>query len=124
MRFLSTRVHGVLDYGTGALLVALPWVGGFAIGGPEQWVSVGAGAAVLLYSLLTDYELGAVRRLGMPVHLWLDALGGVFLAASPWVLGFDQQVWMPHVAVGLFEVLSATLTNTIPSYERRRAAPT
>lgn len=122
MRFLSTRAHGVLDYATGALLVALPWVAGFATGGPEQWATVGAGAAVLLYSLFTDYELGVVRRLGVPVHLFLDMLGGVFLAASPWLLGFDQRVWIPHVAVGLFEVLAALLTNTIPSYERRRAA--
>lgn len=122
MRFLSTRAHGVLDYATGALLVALPWVAGFANGGPEQWVPVGAGAAILLYSLLTDYELGAVRKLGVPVHLFLDMLGGVFLAASPWLLDFDQRVWIPHVAVGVFEVLAALLTNTIPSYERRRAA--
>lgn len=122
MAFLSTRVHGVMDYLMGALLIALPWLGGFATGGAEQWVPVGVGALVLLYSLFTDYELGAVRRLGMPVHLWLDALGGIFLAASPWVFAFDQQVWMPHLALGLTEVLAAMLTNTIPSYERRRTA--
>lgn len=122
MAFLSTRVHGVLDYLMGALLIALPWLGGFATGGAEQWVPVGVGASVVLYSLFTDYELGAVRRLGMPVHLWLDALGGIFLAASPWIFAFDQQVWMPHMALGLTEVLAAMLTNTIPSYERRRTA--
>lgn len=122
MAFLSTRVHGVMDYLMGALLIALPWLGGFATGGAEQWVPVGVGASVLLYSLFTDYELGAVRRIGMPVHLWLDALGGIFLAASPWIFAFDQQVWMPHLALGLTEVLAAMLTNTIPSYERRRTA--
>lgn len=122
MRFFSTRVHGVLDYLMGALLVALPWLGGFATGGAEQWVPVGVGAGVLLYSLFTDYEPGVVRRLSMPVHLWLDALGGLFLAASPWIFAFDEQVWVPHVALGLAEVLAATLTNTIPAYERRRTA--
>lgn len=122
MGFLSTRIHGVLDYLMGALLIALPWLGGFATGGAEQWVPVGVGASVLLYSLFTDYELGAVRRIGMPVHLWLDALGGIFLAASPWVFAFDQQVWVPHLALGLAEVASAVVTNTIPSYERRRTA--
>ncbi|MBV9774576.1 MAG: hypothetical protein JO040_11535, partial [Gemmatimonadetes bacterium] len=71
-------------------------------------------------SLFTDYELGAVRRLQMPVHLWLDGLGGILLAASPWIFGFDQTVWIPHVAAGAFEVLAALVTNTIPSYERRR----
>ena len=122
MRAFTTRIHGVLDYLMGALLVALPWIGGFATGGPEQWVPVGLGAGVLAYSLVTDYELALVRKLPMPVHLWLDALGGLFLAASPWIFGFDEQVWQPHVALGLAEVVAAMLTNTIPSYERRRVA--
>ena len=42
---LSTRVHGFLDYTVGALLIAAPWIFGFARGGLESWVFVGAGAA-------------------------------------------------------------------------------
>lgn len=121
MRFLTTRIHGVLDYALGALLIALPLAAGLGTGGPEGWVPMAMGAALLAYSLFTDYELGAVRRIGMPVHLWLDAVGGVLLAASPWLFGFDTRVWAPHLALGLLEVAAASLTNTIPSYERRRA---
>ncbi|HEX2202702.1 MAG TPA: SPW repeat protein [Longimicrobium sp.] len=117
---LSTRVHGMLDYAAGALLVALPFVGGFG-GGPQTWVPVGLGVALLLYSALTDYELGLVKRLPVPAHLWLDAVGGVLLAVSPWLFGFDSEVWLPHLLVGLFEVVSAIFTDTIPAYERRRA---
>lgn len=117
---LSTRVHGVLDYLVGVLLAASPWLLGFARGGAETWVPVVLGAGVVAYSLFTDYELGVVRRLQMTVHLWLDAIGGVVLAGSPWVLGFDERVWVPHLAFGLFEVATAVVTNTIPSYERRR----
>lgn len=117
---LSTRVHGVLDYLTGAVLLLLPWVLGFGAKGPEGWVLLGLGAGVVAYSLLTDYELGAARKLQMPVHLWMDALGGVLLAASPWLLGFDERVWVPHVAVGLFELAAAAFTDTVPSYDRRR----
>lgn len=119
---LSTRVHGVLDYLVGALLVALPWLLGFAHGGAETWVPVAVGGAAVAYSLFTDYELGVVRKIQMPVHLWLDALGGVVLAASPWLFGFDEHVWAPHLALGLFEVAAAAFTHTIPSYERRRAS--
>jgi hypothetical protein len=118
---LSTRVHGFLDYLVGALLLAAPWVLGFARGGAETWVPVALGAGVIGYSLFTDYELGVVKRLQMPVHLWLDGIGGVLLAASPWIFDFDRHVWIPHLAVGLFEVGTAFLTHTIPSYERRRA---
>ncbi len=119
---LPTRIHGILDYLMGALLIASPWLFGFADHEAARWVPVVLGAGVLLYSLLTDYELGAVKRIQMPVHLMLDALGGILLAASPWVLGFDERVWMPHVVLGAVEVLTAAITNTVPGYERRRTA--
>ena len=118
---LPTRVHGFLDYALGALLLAAPWVLGFGTGGPESWVPMALGAGIILYSLLTDYELGVVKRIQLPVHLMLDAVGGVFLAVSPWLFGFDGDVWVPHVALGLFELLTAAVTDTIPAYERRRA---
>ena len=118
---LPTRVHGMLDYLLGALLIAAPWLFGFADGGAEQWVPVALGAGVLLYSAFTDYELGVVKKLQMPAHLLLDALGGLLLAASPWMFGFDERVWIPHVAVGLVEVVTAAITNTVPGYERRRS---
>ena len=121
MHLLSTRIHGVLDYLVGALLIAAPWLLGFARGGPEQWVLVAVGGAALVYSVFTDYELGLVKALQTPLHLWLDAFGGAFLAISPWLFGFDQQLWIPHLAAGVFQMLAALVTNTVPSYERRRA---
>ena len=36
MRIISTRVHGVVDYVGGALLVVSPWLFGFADGGAQQ----------------------------------------------------------------------------------------
>ena len=117
---LPTRIHGVLDYTVGALLIALPFLLGFG-GGAQTWVPVALGAAAIAYSLCTDYELGVVKRLQMPAHLWLDGLSGVLLAASPWVFGFDTEVWVPHVAIGLLEIAVALVTDTIPGYERRGA---
>ena len=119
---LSTRVHGFLDYIVGALLVAAPWILGFANGGMEQWVFVGAGLAALVYSLFTDYELGVVRRIQMPVHLWLDGISGIFLMLSPWIFAFDDVVRVPHLVAGALEIVVALVTTTIPGYERRRGA--
>jgi hypothetical protein len=118
MRFFTTRIHGVLDYLVGLLLIAVPLTQHWP--GAAGAVPMTLGVATLVYSIFTDYELGLVKKLHMPVHLWLDGLSGLFLAASPWIFGFDQTMWKPHVAVGAFEVLAALLTNTIPSYERRR----
>src|SRR5688572_26003589 len=85
MRVIPTRVHGVIDYLMGIVLIAAPWVLDFADGGPEQWVPVILGIGVILYSLFTKYELGVLRTIPMAVHLWLDFGGGVVLAVSPWI---------------------------------------
>ena len=120
MPSLSTRAHGVLDYALAGLLIAVPWLLGFAVGGAAMWIPVLIGAGLLLYSAFTDYELSVIKRIQMPAHLWLDAFAGVLLAISPWLWGFDQRVWIPHLVLGLSLVAAAGLTNTIPGYERRR----
>jgi len=117
MRVISTQVHGILDYLVGLLLVVAPWLFGFADNDTAKWVTIAVGITALLYSLVTDYELSVARVLPMSAHLALDALSGAFLAASPWLFGFSQEVWVPHVIIGLFEIGAALLTHTVPDHE-------
>lgn len=121
MRFIPTRVHGIIDYLMGILLIAAPWLLGFAQGGAETWVPVILGIGVLLYSLLTNYELGLMHVLSMPMHLWLDGLGGALLAVSPWLFGFADFVWVPHLVLGLLEIGAALTTQKVPF--QKTAAP-
>lgn len=114
MRFITTKTHGILDYVIGILLIAAPWILGFANQGPATYVPVVLGVAVILYSLFTDYEVGAVRAIPMTGHLWMDAIGGIILAASPWLFGFADYVYWPHLIVGLGEVAAAITTQTQP----------
>ena len=107
---MSTKTHGILDYVVGALLIVSPWLFGFAAGGAETWIPVILGAAALAYSLCTDYELGAVRIIPMSTHLTLDFLSGAFLAISPWLFGFAELVAMPHLFLGLFEMIAVLMT--------------
>ncbi len=107
----------MLDYGMEVLLILAPWIFGFADGGARQWVPIILGAGAILYSLVTDYELGVARMLPMPVHLGLDAASGVFLAVSPWLFGFADAIWWPHVIFGLLEVGAALMTQTTPADE-------
>jgi hypothetical protein len=116
MRFISTRTHGVLDYATGVLLIAAPWLFGFSDAGLAAWIPIGVGIALLAASLMTDYELGAVRAIPMPAHLAMDGLEGVLLIASPWLFGFADRIWWPHVVVGLLELGAAMMTERTPSY--------
>lgn len=121
MRFIPTRIHGMMDYAIGLLLIAAPWLLGFGQGGAETWVPVILGAGVIAYSLMTDYELGYARMIGMRTHLALDGVGGAFLLISPWLFGFADQVWIPHVVIGLLEMGAAFCTEQIPYKGRRRA---
>lgn len=90
MRFISTAVHGVLDYVMGAVLIASPWIFDFADRGPAMYVPIIVGSAVIVYSLFTRYEAGLVDVIPMRIHLWLDGLGGAVLAASPWLFGLAE----------------------------------
>jgi len=118
MRFIPSRVHGVLDYLIGLLLIAAPWLFGFAGGGIAMWLPIVLGAGVILYSLFTDYELAVVRIIPLPMHLMLDAAGGALLAVSPWLFGFADQVWAPHLIFGLLDVGAAAMTQTQPGTRR------
>ena len=112
MRFLPTRLHGVIDYLWGLALLATPWLFGFADVTAAKWLAVIFGLGAILYSAVTDYELGLVRVLPMVLHLGLDGLAGAFLAASPWLFGFADRVFWPHLAFGLFSVAASLITRT------------
>ena len=43
-------------------------------------------------------------------HLMLDVGSGILLTASPWLFGFADRVWIPHVVFGLFEIAPSLMT--------------
>jgi hypothetical protein len=110
MRFISTKAHGVMDYLMGILLIASPWLFNFAGGGAETWVPVVLGASTVIYSLLTDYELGISRTLSMRTHLTIDLVSGILLALSPWLFGFSEFVYLPHLVLGILEIGASLMT--------------
>src|SRR4051812_33435310 len=116
MKIISTKEHGALDYVVGALLIAAPWVFGFYKGGIESYVPIAMGSLTLLYSLCTDYELGVFKLLTVRTHLMLDLLSGLTLAASPWLFHFDEVVYLPHLLVGIVEIVVVVLSERVPYY--------
>ncbi len=107
---IPTRVHGIIDYLVAIILILAPFILGFADGSAAQWVPILIGVLTIASSLLTRYELGAVRVIPMVGHLWIDVAAGVFLALSPWLFGFADLVWWPHVLFGLMYIIIPTLT--------------
>lgn len=116
MKIIPTSVHGVLDYIVGLALLAAPNIFGFANGPTSAvWIPRILGIIVLLQAICTDYELGLAKLIPWSMHRMDDFVAGLFLAASPWLFGFNKQpnnVWMPHLIVGLFIFLSTLMTDT------------
>jgi hypothetical protein len=131
MRFISTYVHGMLDYGIGVILLLSPWIFGFAAQGadpqavpgtnPMSVIPILLGISIMVLALFTNYEFGAIRKIPMVTHLWIDALAGLFLAASPWLFGFADYVYLPHVLLGVAEIGAALFTATAaPAYPEKK----
>lgn len=115
MTIISTRVHGIMDYLMGVILIIAPWVFNFAAGGAETWIPVILGVGTILYSLMTNYEYGAANIISMRTHLWLDGIAGLFLAISPWLFNFADIVYLPHLILGVLEIGAVLMTDSTPA---------
>lgn len=112
MKFISTKTHGVLDYLMGFLLIALPFILDIRTDLSEGMVLIVLGAAMVLLAVLTKYEAGIIKVIPMRVHLVIDIMSGVVLAASPWLFGFADRAYMLYVFLGLFEIIAAIVSES------------
>ncbi len=109
MRFIPTMLHGVLDYLVGVMLIGLL----FALGAQEPALItlIALGLFAIVYSLFTDYELGAVRFLRVRFHLALDTIFGIIMLFIPTAFHLPPAIGWPVYAVGIFAILLAAITN-------------
>jgi hypothetical protein len=84
MRFIPTIAHGLAHYVVGLIVIALPSYLGCTANARIVFVTLGL--AVIIYSLMTDYELSLVRILRIRFHLLLDFLFGVAMLLAPTLL--------------------------------------
>ena len=125
MRFIPTSVHGAIDHVVGPTLVIAPTLLRLRRSSPEGIVARAVGGAEAVYSNLTDYELSVKNVVPMPVHLALDAVGGATLALVPQLTGArrrGKKHWVPHLAIGAFEVGMAAFTKTQPPQTKKGRA--
>jgi hypothetical protein len=112
---ISRRTHGILDYVVGIVLLLAPSLFGFSDSGAASRLPITLGVIGIIYSLLTNYELGLIRVLPFGFHRVLDVLSGLLLALSPWLFGFADQIWVPHVILGLIELGVVAITRSAPT---------
>ncbi len=120
MRFIPTRVHGILDYTSGTVQIIAPWLLGSGVTRLERQLPAALGVGILAYSALTAYELGLFHVIPMPVHFRMDVLGAGTLLAAPWLFGFSGKAKAAYTGIGLFECAVILTSQTTPSF----AAPT
>jgi len=113
-RPIDSTLHGATDYSVGTLLLtAFPKLAG--VEGTQSAKQIRtAGAIHAGYSTMTDYPLGVVKAIPYKMHLALDAVGAVALAATPFVTGQyrrGRRQWVPHVALCLVELASLAISD-------------
>lgn len=112
MKIIDTKTHGYLDYIMGVFLILAPSLFSLDMHAIQSTVFYASGAGVIIYSLLTDYEVGLIKIIPMKIHLILDILSGILLTASPWIFGFQEIIYGPHLALGIIEICAALLTTS------------
>lgn len=116
MNLLSTRTHTIIGLVVGLALLIAPWLFGFADQSQAATVvAMAVGAFILLSELTTTSEVSLFKLVPMKIHVVMDVLTGLFLAASPWLFSFNDQdtnVWLPHLLVGILVVGYALVTRT------------
>lgn len=113
-KLISRQTHGVMDYGYAALISAAPELFNFKNEKTAATLSRVVGGGVALTSLMTRYELGAVRVLPFKAHLAADVIVGLATLGAPWLFGFanNARARNTFVAMGATSVLAGLLTES------------
>jgi hypothetical protein len=93
-----------LSISIGCLIVISPWLAGAA---DSQFAVLNAVAIGLVVSSVGALELGALQRW----EEWIELALGLWLTASPWMLGYSHlsSLMAMHVALGVVVAMLACL---------------
>ena len=96
---ISPKTHGMLDYGTVLATAAAPRALNFPPAARRACDALASGYLGL--SMLTDYPLGAKRKVPFKGHGAAEAVLGLALPALPWALGFARHRAARNFFLGL-----------------------
>lgn len=87
MKWLSPKVHGILDMVVTVVLFVAPSVFGF--GREASAISYVLGAAYVVIILTTAYQYGLAKLIPFTVHGAVELVLSPLLVALPWIAGFS-----------------------------------
>lgn len=113
---ISTQVCGILDYLIALLLIASPKLFGFynvdnaaALITPYFF-----GGLLLVMSIFTKYEMSPIKVFPLQLNLILTGFVGFVLTVWPFLYGFYNLVFLPHLLIGLSLMFIAYSTKHSP----------
>ena len=120
MKFISPKLHAILDYAVAIVLIVAPVVLRFSdVSVAATVISAVAGIGLVIYSLLTAYSGGVRALIPFRVHLVLDALAAVALLVVPFLLGFAGTPRAFYIVIGAAVLAVVACTRVEESSERR-----
>jgi len=88
MKFMSPKIHGIIDYLVVLVLLLSPTILGFT--GTLAMFTYALGIVHLLLSVLTDYPMGLMKAIPVTVHASVELLVGIGLIVIAYTLFKDN----------------------------------
>ena len=82
-------VHGIVEYLAAILFIAAPFLFTFDEDAAVA-VSLVVGVVMLIVAACTHWQTGLIDTISVHAHAMLDYLLAIFLIASPFIFGFDD----------------------------------
>lgn len=108
MKLSPQRMHSILDYALGTVILIGPWLFGFADSFTATTVTLLFGLGVVANAIGMSDSIGRLR-IPVAVHMLGDAIAGGLLIASPWICGFAERTWVPQLVLGTILASRAVL---------------
>ena|SRR5882762_1543201 len=90
MKFLTPKSHGAIDYVVVVFLWLSPSI--FGLSNFVSTITYALGGIHLILTLLTDFQYGPFKIIPFSLHGWIELAVSIILVATPWLLGFNENV--------------------------------
>jgi hypothetical protein len=114
------RACSALHYAAALLFLLTPVLSGTATHGPQTWVPLGLGALMAGVTFAARERIGSARLVGGSTRQNFELAGSTLLVLSPWLFGFADLTWRPHLLVGQVGIGVSILTGKLEEFPMRR----
>jgi hypothetical protein len=99
---IPLRVHSIVDYVAAVVLVAAPYVFGFADIDVARNFFLVLGIGLAAYSALTKYRYSFAKIIPIGPHMFLDVVVGFLTMVGPYVLNYRLAISSAQTAAHYF----------------------